>query len=111
MLGGLGQTSLVGSKENLRGPTTVSVAVVVFLFFSALEENGKTMARASRSSTLSGLVMRIGLRKKRNMLVSSYFPGIVVWFMLSLFLWQLSQNAMLFCWSLIRRSACAEACG
>src|ERR1035437_6668702 len=55
MLGGLGHTSLVGSKENLRGPTSGAVAVSPFFFLTALAENGKAKPSARRSSTASGL--------------------------------------------------------
>jgi hypothetical protein len=43
--------------------------------------------------------------------ISSYFSGKVVTFMLTLFLWQLSQNAMLLVWSFTSKSDAAEACG
>src|SRR5579875_3280094 len=96
MLGGLGHTSFFGSNANLRGPAGAAAAVLdFFLFLSPLAEVGAITASVSRSNTASKLRWRVGLKEKWLMLLSSYFPGEIVSFMLSRFLWQVSQKAML----------------
>src|SRR6185437_13196974 len=124
MLGGPGHTSLVGSKLNFRGPTSGASVVAGFFFLPATALSGASAHNATTNTTAKRLRLRIELKRKRYISISivekrrpsqrlamHYFPGRVVSFMFSRFLWQLSQNAMLFTWSLISRSGCAEACG
>src|SRR5271165_2709825 len=108
MLGGLGHTSLVGSKPNLRGP--ISGAGSLFFFLSAIAENGNARPSASSSSTASGLQVRLESKRVQNIGVSGHFPGGLISFILIRFLWQLSQNAMLLDWSFTSRPGSADAC-
>src|SRR5215472_15959618 len=112
MLGGLGQTSLAGSKGNLRGPTSGAGAVSAFFRFAALPVIGKPRSAASSTTPLA-LRVYFEFKRKRNIfgLHKLYLPDRVVSFMFSRFLWQVSQNAMLLTWSFASRSGCAEACG
>src|SRR5579871_3587605 len=122
MLGGLGHTSFVGSNGNLRGPAAAAGVLSVFLFFlPALAVRGSAKPTASIASTATPRRLRIELKRKSDISISScsraqrserhHFPGTTVSFMLSRFLWQLSQNAMLFTWSFTSRSGCADAWG
>src|SRR5579859_6298397 len=107
MFGGLGHTSFVGSNGNLRGPTSGAAVASAFFFLLAFDGRGRATHRASSKSTPMMLRCLTDFVRKRNISISMpaknaghYFPGTTVSFMLSLFLWQLSQKAMLLTWSL-----------
>src|SRR5579862_2661037 len=99
MLGGLGHTSFVGSKLNLRGPVTSDAGASAFFFLAACAGDGRAAPSASSRSNAAGFDERIGWKRKLDISISSQsqFPGVTVSFMLSRFLWQLSQKAVLFC--------------
>jgi hypothetical protein len=108
MLGGLGHTSLVGSKGNLRG-TSAQRRVSVFFFLSAWLQTAKPCparaAAAARAACDCGVEsIEEEAKHLESPVTSEGTRGTVVCFILSLFLWQLSQNAMLLVWSFTSRS-------